>query len=415
MLWLGFAAMLLAALGFLGAVFFNKKLEHLDEMDSAEVVRQSNISSFRNRQTELDGQLASGDIDKLQYQGLLVEAQRSLLDDVAVEPSSNPSSSGRWLLTSSGVLVIALASVLYYYLGAAADLDIRNDLEEGDYTNTAALAEKIRLRLERQPENLYYRMLLARFYQQDGQLQLSQQAYKAALLLSPDDLTIRAEYAQALFLAADSVITDEVAAQIDRILRVDNNHPSALGLRGIGAFAVGNYRAALADWNQALNFLPRNSEAANAMRAGITAARAKIAAARTGVDSVEQTGESSGQRIKVRVSLTEKLQAAPETLLFVYVREWEGSPMPMMARRVTVADLPLEIEFSNDQALMPGRDFSTVPKFEVVARVSHAGTPISASGDFEGRYGPIELQGDGEVDASGEIPAFSFMIDHRLP
>ena len=406
MVWLGFAAMLLAALGFLGAVFFNKNLDHPDDLDSAEVVRQSNISSFRNRQAELDAQLASGDIDNLQYQSLVVEAQRSLLDDVAVVASNNASISGRWLLTSCGVLVIALASVLYYYLGAAADVEIRRGLEQVSDGPQPALTEQIRARLKQRPDNFFYWALLARFDHQDGKLADALQSYQRALMLSPEDNTIRSEYAQVLFIAAGSVVTEAVSAQVQQVLARDINDSSALGLRGIGFFAAGNYRAALADWQHALQSLPPRSEAAGAMRSGIAAAQARLG--ESGVGSVG---------VRARVALSEDLatilESAPETLVFIYVQEWQAMPMPMMARRVTVADLPLEIEFSNDQALMPGRDFSTVSKFEVVARVSHAGTPLPASGDYEGRHGPIELQG--KTDAPGETQTFSLMIDRRLP
>ncbi|MEH6638776.1 MAG: c-type cytochrome biogenesis protein CcmI [Porticoccaceae bacterium] len=408
MVWLGFAAMLLAALGFLGAVFFNKNLDHPDDLDSAEVVRQSNISSFRNRQTELDAQLASDDIDNLQYQGLLVEAQRSLLDDVAVVASNNASISGRWLLTSCGVLVIALASVLYYYLGAAADVEIRRGLEQVSDGPQPALTEQIRARLKQRPDNFFYWALLARFDHQDGKLADALQSYQRALMLSPEDNTIRSEYAQVLFIAAGSVVTEAVSAQVQQVLARDSKDSSALGLRGIGFFAAGDYRAALADWQQALQSLPPRSEAAGAMRSGIAAAQARLG---------ESNGNSSGAGIRARVALGDDfatiLESAPETLVFIYVQEWQGMPMPMMARRVTVADLPLEIEFSNDQALMPGRDFSTVAKFEVVARVSHAGTPLPASGDYEGRHGPIELES--KTDAPGETRTFSLTIDRLLP
>ena len=415
MVWLGFAAMLLAALGFLGAVFFNKNLDHPDDLDSAEVVRQSNISSFRNRQTELDAQLANGDIDKLQYQGLLVEAQRSLLDDVAVVSSNNASISGRWLLTSCGVLVIALASVLYYYLGAAADVEIRRGLEQVSDGPQPVLAEQIRTRLKQRPDNFFYWALLARFDHQNGKLADALQSYQRALMLSPEDNTIRSEYAQVLFIAAGSVVTEAVSAQVQQVLARDSKDSSALGLRGIGFFAAGDYRAALADWQQALQSLPPRSEAAGAMRSGIAAAQARLGDGNGNNDNDNDNSSSVG--IRARVALGDDfatiLESAPETLVFIYVQEWQGMPMPMMARRVTVADLPLEIEFSNDQALMPGRDFSTVARFEVVARVSHAGTPLPASGDYEGRHGPIELES--KTEAPGETRTFSLTIDRLLP
>lgn len=427
MLWFGFAVMSLLALGFVVAALFSRELHLKPGAPASPGSDRSNIDGFQGRQTELDQQLAVGEIDKQQHRQLLVEAQRNLLNDigpagvqthVSVADRATVTTSGRGLLIASAGLVVVLAFFAYHYLGAKTDLEIRDELAANDYANAAALAEKIRLRLKRKPDNLYHRVLLARFYQQDGQLQLSAAAYKEALRLSPEDINLRGEYAQALFLAANSVVTEEVAAQVDRILREDGKQPSALGLRGIGAFARQDYRAALEDWTLALNFLPSDSEAAKAIRSGIATARAQLMAEDSGLnldgsgsakaDPVDRVaGEGS---VRVSVSLADDLKATSETLLFVYVREWEGSPMPMMARRLKVADLPVEIVFNNDQALMPGRDFTSVARFEVVARVSHSGTPLANSGDFEGRLGPLELS-----ESKNGVPEFSLRIDTLVP
>ena len=442
MLALGFGVMLLAALGFLAAVLFTRDMRSLKDTDIAQSGRQSNIDSFRDRQVELDQQLTRGELDNVQHQQLLLEAQRSLLDDVAEVSVGKTSSRGIALLIGSAVFVAVLAPGLYQYLGAAADLDIRHLLENNSSGNnspdknspdknspeknspevnkpeqesgkhTEALAEKIRLRLKRQPDNYYYRVLLARAYQEQNKLILSQQQYAEAVRLSPDDLVVRAEYAQVLFLAAESVVTEEVVVQVEKILREEANNASALGLRGIAAFSAGSYRAALADWSRALKFLPPNSEAARAMRSGIEVAREQIASAGGEPVPAEQADEQSGKGIRVSLSLAEDLIAAPDTLLFVYIQEWNGPPMPMMAQRLTVADLPLDIEFRNDQALMPGRDFSSVPVFEVVARISHSGTPTANSGDFEGRYGPVELSAE---SGGQDAPVFSLNINRLLP
>ncbi len=428
MLWLGFGLMALLALGFLGAVFFTGDARQHDKTRSPQGSSQSNIDIFRERELELDAQLAEGQIDAQQHRALLVEAQRCLLEDVVETDVAETGAvkaralahqrSGSWVLVASAVLVLVVSFVGYHYLGAAADLDIKSGLETVNDDTRPALAEKIRLRLNKHPDNLVYWVLLARLYHQDGKSVLSQKAYEEALSLDPEDLTIRSEYAQILFLAAGNTVSGEVSAQLQDILRVDSNQPSALGLRGIGAYALGDYQAALDDWNRALNYLPPGSDSANAMRAGMASARARLKAAGGGDASdggeAEVSGSSySGSGIKVSISLTDGLKAAPETLLFVYIREWQGSRMPIMARRLKVADLPLVLEFRNEQALMPGRDFSSVSRLEIVARVAHGGTPMPASGDYQGRFGPIAL--GKEFSADGDMPIFSVSIDSRLP
>jgi len=93
--------------------------------------------------------------------------------------------------------------------------------------------------------------------------------------------------------------------------------------------------------------------------------------------------------------------------VFIYLREWQGMPMPLVAQRVKVADLPLTIKFDDTMALSPERLPSSIPQIEAVARIAMSGNRQSSSGDLEGRLGPL----------SGEQMAepLSLEINRRLP
>ncbi|MOA22030.1 hypothetical protein D3C78_1425580 [compost metagenome] len=61
--------------------------------------------------------------------------------------------------------------------------------------------------------------------------------------------------------------------------------------------------------------------------------------------------------------------------------------MPLAAKRVTVAQLPIEVELSDSDAMMPSMKLSSFPEVQLVARVSRAGKPTQ--GEWIGRSSPL--------------------------
>lgn len=108
-------------------------------------------------------------------------------------------------------------------------------------------------------------------------------------------------------------------------------------------------------------------------------------------DIGQQLGEksaaaSNAKAIDVQVEVKSDLLKGldQKTALFVLAREpGKGGPPLAVTRRV-VGDLPLKVSLSDNDAMMPGRGISTVPRVEVVARISKSGTPQAQPGDIEG-------------------------------
>lgn len=99
--------------------------------------------------------------------------------------------------------------------------------------------------------------------------------------------------------------------------------------------------------------------------------------------------QGQGVRVAVHVALGAGVDLPPGTTVFVVVRESGGSPMPLAAKRLTVADLPVDIVLTDADAMMPGRTLSGAADVEVVARASRSGDVKAAPGDFEARSGVL--------------------------
>jgi cytochrome c-type biogenesis protein CcmH len=109
-------------------------------------------------------------------------------------------------------------------------------------------------------------------------------------------------------------------------------------------------------------------------------------------DIDQQLGEtqpqvaSSGPMLDVQVALDPALIGKVEksTSLFVLARDPINGGPPLAAVRRTVADLPLAITLTDNDAMMSGRGISSVSSVQVVARISKSGTPQAQVGDLYG-------------------------------
>lgn len=342
----------------------------------------ANLAAFRAREQELGEWLTRGEIDAVQHRTLHEEAQQLLALHVAdATKADTDRPGGGWLLGLVGLLILTLALTGYQRLGAAPDLALRNALVQTD-GDIDALIDQLRERVAARPDNATYALVLARFEQQRGRLPQALTAYEALLERAPDLPEVRAEYAQALFLAADNQVTEQVRAQTERVLAAQPDNGVALGLRGIDAFQREAYAEAIAAWQQVLATAPVEAEAvANA----IAAARARLGA------------DAPPPLLRVAVTLGDSAPVDPETPVFVLVREWQGPPQPVVARRLRAGDLPVELSFETTSSLLPGRPLASIAQYEVVARLSPTGTPEPSPNDREARAGPFAQAPEGRL------------------
>ena len=186
-----------------------------------------------------------------------------------------------------------------------------------------------------------------------------------------------AQAAQDEFLARDRVADQEIINLFQLALDLDPDQVTALGSLGIIAFEASDYPRAVRLWTRMLAQLPPGSEQAKAIETGI--ARATERAAQ---ESAEKAGLSEAV-IELSVSLS---QAIPESLkdatVFVFAREVNGTSRPLVAKRLSVRELPTTVRLSNQDALMGGRLHAGLV-VEIAARLT-VGDAAGTQGDWMG-------------------------------
>ena len=231
-LWLLFAGLLVLASVFLIYPF-------VKERDSAEgEVLQANIQIFRDQQHQLDAQLEQKQINQTQYQQLLAEAKQLLLNNTSEEtiPAPIPSeqNQAKRLLPILILLVPCFCFAVYHAIGASADQRIiqliQQASESSDKVQAAELQTElytaIEKRSQQRPDNIYYWILLAKRAIQQNDLAGAKYNYAQAIKLSQDDGYLLGQYAEILFMLANSQFTDEVLQALDKAFAIDSSNPT---------------------------------------------------------------------------------------------------------------------------------------------------------------------------------------------
>ncbi len=95
----------------------------------------------------------------------------------------------------------------------------------------------------------------------------------------------------------------------------------------------------------------------------------------------------------------------PGTTLFVSARQPGIPGPPLAAVRMSTDDLPTTVVLSDANAMIEGRNLSSVDDVEVVARVAFGGTAVTASGDLVGET----------IHKKGAAPDLDIVIDKVSP
>jgi len=375
--WLSAGLLLLAALGFLLIPILRGRSRQQEEDRTA-----LNVALYQERVAELAAQQAAGVLDATQLANGRDEAARELLADTEGAEAPRQGHLGKVLPLLAAVLVPAMALGLYLHFGAADKVELTQE-----FAAAPKSMEEMTTRLERavqaQPDSAEGLYFLGRAYMAEQRPADAAKAYERAVALAGRQPELLGQWAQAQYFAANKQWSPQVQALTDEALKADPNEVTSLGLRGIAAFEGERYQEAIDYWKRLLAQLPEGDASRAALQGGIDRAAERLGS--TGA----KPSVAVAARLKVRVELAAALKdkVKPDDTVFIFARASNGPPMPLAAKRVTVAQLPLEVELSDADAMMPQMKLSDFAEVQLVARVSRAGQPTH--GEWIGQGAPL--------------------------
>jgi len=304
----------------------------------------------------------------------------------------------------------------------------------------AAMSARLAQRLEREPDDAQGWALYARTQMELKQYAGASRAYARAIAMLPADGILQIEFADAEVMANKQQWTQRASDAIAVAVRLLPEHPEALWLAGSERFARKDYGGALRHWEKLARIAPPDSEYAKEMATAVVEARAlwdgldpAVALAKAGVmppaaapatgapdNAANKAALASDLRtallafeqrpangagasvtgVKGRITVEPSLQGriSPDATVFVFARsaDKEAGQMPLAAARYRAAELPIQFELSDNNAMSPTNLLSSARAVVVTARISRSADPSARPGDLEGISEPVNI-GAGNV------------------
>lgn len=313
------------------------------------------------------------------------------------------------------LLVPALAAALYVTLSkwnwgeSQAAVAREQQVDE--------LLDKLKAKLAENPNDVNGWLLLGRSYGSMGRYALAVDAFQNAYDKSRgENVEAMIGLGEALAMTDEASLTGRAGRLFEAALEKAPNHPKALWYGSIAALQAGDLRRGrdrlqlLLAQNppaQLRSVLERQVQDLN-QQLNETGPGASAATAGT-----EGAAPAAQRSIRVAVSIApqvrEQLKGGPLPL-FILARDPAAAGPPLAVQRHSSSDLPLTVELSERDAMIAARTIATVPRVQVVARLSRSGTPQAQSGDYYG-----EAQYDFSKNAGANAGTLNIIIDRAVP
>ncbi|MCL2309345.1 MAG: c-type cytochrome biogenesis protein CcmI [Proteobacteria bacterium] len=253
---------------------------------------QTNLQILREQWAELENDHRSGAIGDAELAEAKAELERQTLEEAAglkntakkTEASEAAQQKPAILWGVAGSLaLLCVAAVLYAVVGTPSAFDpgvaVAEVAEKPPHdlspTQMDEMLSAFAAKLEKEPNNIEGRLMLARSYAQIGKYPQAAATYEKIISRIPDDAIVLADYADLLAMMQGGHLDGRPMELIERALKADPTQWKALALAGTYAFDKQDYAQAEAYWVKMKATVPADSEIARSIDDGIAEARAR--------------------------------------------------------------------------------------------------------------------------------------------
>lgn len=374
------------------------------EKPKSNIRDETNVQLYTEHKAEIEKDFSDGGIDEENYQYLLAELDNSLLQDIeAAEKESKVIVSSKrfsvlWPLSLS-LFIIAFSITLYLKQGTLTALIATPSIEQSNQQDqmsddqraqvqqeqVLAYIKKLQQHLEKNEDDGEAWYNLGQTLVSAGEFPMAITAYEQVIRIEGEQADLLGAIAQAHYYRNNQQIDEQVQNFIDRALALDVNDPSTNILLGMHNFIGKEYEKAIGYWQRVID-AKRQGVNSNALQEAVKEAKSRLGLPDTADNEpVQPTVE--GPKLSVSVSLSDdvvqQLAKGEDRIVFVYAIPTDGQRMPLAAVKLMASDLPKVITLSNDNAMSPANNLSSVSAVNIYAIVSKLGGVGIKSGDFK--------------------------------
>jgi len=358
--------------------------------------QQQNINIARDKKNGLDDQLSDASLTQAEYDNALVELQTSLALDLEKSELGKVNQKGKWVLW---VLALALpmASIgLYFKVGEyqvienpalAAIAQPNNQTPQIDMT-LDQMVEVVRKRLQKNPDDARGWFVLGKTMMEKGNFDQAVTAFQRTLdLTGYQESHVLFSLADALSMKNDGLMMGEPEAIIQQGLKVSPQDPTGLWLAGLAAEQRQDYKASFGYMVTLLPLVANSADSTSEVKRFIALLKDQDP---TLVLLAKESIQNPSVKISVSLADQFKTQVVSDNVVFIYAKAASGPPMPLAVKRLAVSDLPVMVELSDADAMMPSMMLSSFEDIIIGARVSKSGNPVAQPGDLYIETGTID-------------------------
>lgn len=378
--WLAAGLLLLVALSFLLIPVLRGRRAQLEEDRTA-----LNVALYQERVVELQTQQEEGVLNAAQMNSGRAEAARELLADTEGVAAPRESRLGKSFPLLVAILVPVLGLGLYLHFGARDKVELSREFAQppGSLTQMTSRLERA---VNAQPESAESAYFLAQNYMAQGRPEDAAKMYERTVSLAGRRPELLGRWAEALYFSNRKKWSATMQALTDEALANDPSELVSLSLLGLAAFEEKRYVEALKYWNQTLARMSPDDASRTALVEAIKQAKGGASKGGNNTDLINVGGvDISPILLRVRVEISPEIinKVGLNDSVFVFIQTISGSKVPLAAKRLKVSNLPVELEFSDADAIIINSALSRAGAIQVTARVSKNGQP--ASGEWLGR------------------------------
>lgn len=291
------------------------------------------------------------------------------------------------------LFVVVSSAGLYSMLGSPGLENERLAHGGGPGEDMLEVVEGLAKRLEQNPDDVGGWRMLGRSYMSLSNYPKAVAAFERVVELE------NGQSAQGLVELGEAVLAAEggqtmpprASSLFENALAVEPNSQAALFWGGLAAGNRGDTDLAADRWERLLGTNPPAE-----IRDTIEQRVAEWRGESPSVASTEQPASTAaapepapvedGAIVSASIALSEAAQSAlpADAIVFVIARDPAQPSPPIAVTRRRLAELPAVVRLGDQESMVPGRELSGFEEFELIARVSLSGQPVSQPGDWFG-------------------------------